>query len=371
LQNALSFVEQLSSAPKLHGQSIVICKKGSLLHDLCRKLGLEHRTVQPGRFGRFFFEFWGGYKIARSDKACIVFTLFGNAPLVSPGLYRISGFAWSNILHPEVPFWDFLPLFRQKLKELKDRVRLWASRQSHEIIVETAFLAKRARNGPFADRKVHVVKMEPSSLVRRELKNRHLERKEHNFISILYLSGPHPNKRIHLLASIFVELNRLARANKSLSYKLTVTLPPSHNYTNEVFARFKRINAFQYIDNLGVVHPNEVGKLLRRVDGVVNIARLESFSNNWVEAWVSDLPLISVNADWARASCGDAAIYIDVMDAKAAAKTIYDMYSDTTKIKTLIRASRDHLSKLGAPGDKFDAYTLIILAALNRPTVKK
>lgn len=371
LQNALSFLTQLAEKTDLRKVCIIACVSNSPIHTMCMELNFPHETFSTGILGRLYFELFGGINMAWRNRARVVFSIFGNAPLVSPGLYKISGFALSNILHPEEKFWSFLPYNKRKFKEFKDVLRLWAARQSHEIIVETEYLANRARKDMFSDKIVHVVKMEPSKLVLKSLQENDLIKNDDNIVDLLYLSGPHPNKRIHLLAEILFELNKLATHNKTCSFRLVVTLPKQHLYTRQIIAAFEKSNASDFLINLGSVQQEDVGKILRRVDGVINISKLESFSNNWVEAWAAELPLISVDADWARASCNDAAIYVDPLRVKETASRMYDLYCDRKTYNKVIQAGADQLLSLKEKGMKINQYEFIIKAAIDNISTNK
>lgn len=315
LQNALSFLTQLArlnDAPKF----IVACRAGSKVQDKCEELKLPYVAFPDSGLSRAVAEFGGLAKLARKSNAKVIFTLFGAPPIISGNVTTISGFALSNIIQREVPFWNFLPWRSRAVKQVKDWFRLQAALRSDEIILETRYLYERAKDGVFADKALHIVEMEPSALVTGS-DGENAAHSNDGFFDILYLSGPHPNKRIHLMAPIVAELDRLGIASR-----LVVTMPAATAYTRIVEQAFAGHGVEERLKNIGPVEPKNVADTLHNVDAVVNIALLESFSNNWVEAWAAKKPLISTDADWARASCGDAAIYIDPLNAKDAALKI-------------------------------------------------
>ena len=315
LQNALSFLTQLAplnDAPKF----IVACRAGSKVHDKCEELKLPYAVFPDSGLSRAVAEFGGLAKLARKSNAKVIFTLFGAPPVISGNVTTISGFALSNIIQREVPFWNFLPWRSRIVKQVKDWFRLQAALRSDEIILETRYLYERAKGGVFANKVLHIVEMEPSVLV---TASGHVKTAHGNdgFLDILYLSSPHPNKRIHLMAPIISELDHLGIASR-----LVVTMPMGAAYARVVEQAFIDNGVEERIKNIGPVEPKNVADALHNVDAVVNIALLESFSNNWVEAWTAKKPLISTDADWARASCENAAIYIDPLNAKDAALKI-------------------------------------------------
>ncbi|WP_173495830.1 MULTISPECIES: glycosyltransferase [unclassified Aliiroseovarius] len=364
MQNAVSLVIGIASIKALRLQTIIACPRGGPVHKACQAHGLTVAPIRAGLVGRIIFELGGGAWVARRNRASIVFTLFGNAPLVSPGLYRISGFALSNILTPEVDFWQDFPPVRRTLKKLKDGFRLWLAQRSHEIIVETDFLAERARNGPFRDRIVHVVKMEPSAAVLEALADRP-QRGRASEMRLLALAGPHPNKRLAAMAPIMARLKALRSQQGKAPPELLISIDGAHPQAKAISAAFEAAAAPppRFIGN---VPPTDVGALLQKVDGIINIARLESFSNNWVEAWAAGIPLISTDADWARASCGQAAIYVDPNQPEQAAERIDKAYSSPETLRALALAGNLQLSELGVQGSKIDRYAQIVMSAIER-----
>lgn len=364
LQNALSLVMGIAGRESLRRHSLIICPEGGPVHQACKENGLNVAPVLAGLIGRMLFELGGGARIARRHGAKTVFTLFGNNPLVSPGLYCISGFALSNILTPEIDFWQDLPRTRRTLKRLKDVFRLWLARRSHEIIVETDFLAQRARNGPFRDRIVHVVKMEPSAVVLKALSDRPRSDRTGE-MRLLALTSPHPNKRLSAMAPIMARLAVLRSQRGATLPEFLISIDEAHPHAKAVAAAFDTAGA-PPPRFLGKIAPSDVAAHLQEVDGIVNIARLESFSNNWVEAWAAGLPLISTDADWARASCGEAAIYVDPEQPEQAAERIDSVFSSPERLTALALAGDRQLSELGALGSKIDRYAQVLMRTAER-----
>lgn len=355
---------RLADHSELKSRSLVVCNRGSPVEEVCRVAGVRHQAISSTVIGRLIFETGGGARMARRAGIETIFTLFGNAPLVSTGLYRISGFAFSNILMPEVDFWQDLPPTKRLIKRLKDRLRIWLARRSHEIIVETDFLAKRARQGLFRDRIVHVVKMEPSAAVLELLAATSADRPPGG-MRLLALTSPHPNKQLANMAPIMKRLKELRAANGDSPPEFLISFDSEHPQARDISAAFEA-SAADPPRFIGAVDPREVATLLREVDAIVNIARLESFSNNWVEAWAAGIPLISADADWARSSCGDAAIYINPDDPDAAARRIANVFSEPDCIALLRNAGLRKLSELSANGTKNNQYYRIICEAENQ-----
>lgn len=365
LQNSLSFIRMLSYAKDVPFDYIISCRSGSIVHQYAIDLGLPHVAFAAGRGGRLFYELWRGAYFAKSMGAVCVFTLFGNPPLtMGVRVKKISGFAYSNIIQKEINFWGWLPLGQRIVKHLIDFLRLFLARRSDVIILETDYLLTRAATGVFSGKDLRVVKMAPSSLVVASLSSfgsdkSVMEREAGSVIRILYLSGAHPNKRIHFLAPLFLELFKLG-----LECRLITTLPEGQ-YLSLVRNEFEKLGIQDLHENIGPVAPENVANILYSSDAVINVAKLESFSNNWVEAWAAGLPLLVTDAQWARASCGNAAIYVDIDAPVSSAQNIYSILSSDAAVRVLVAEGRRVLSSLPTAEQRTHQYIEIIKSVLD------
>ena len=354
LQNALSFLS--SNALRNHGNYMAVCLKGGKVEEFCRGSSIPHGAIPGGGLFLVYFHFLFFLYLRLRYRVSVVFSIFGPPPIFKYGAYAVSGFAYSNILQPEIDFWGFLPLRKRVIKQVKDRLRLWMCRRADEIIVETDYLKERASSGVFKDKKVHVVNMEPSLLLG---KNRTPDESicAVEGIKVLYLAGAHPNKRIHLLSDVFKSLSKFG------SYVLVTTLPDDSSYFQDIKSRFDCLGISNCLINVGPVDPAAIAGLIGACDSMINVALLESFSNNWVEAWSFSKPLITTDAEWARASCRDAAIYVNPSDADSSALVIHKALSNPDVIRMAIENGKKNLSYLSRLGDKSSRYMSIVFSA--------
>lgn len=360
MQNSLSFLQLLSEHDPLPAY-IIFCRKGSEIEALCQSLNLHYYSIQSGNISRLLFEFYGGQRLVRKFGVKVCFTMFGGAPIICYGVYKVSGFAYSNIIQSEIDFWAFLPWSKRVLKKAIDFLRRWQALRSDELIVETEYLYERARTGVFKNKNVSLIRMAPSQLVIDGVNDDQAGlHKSNGLFSILYLAGPQPNKRVHLLAHVFSELKR-----RGYSYRLLITMPESA-YLRKVEEEFASVGASECLENLGFIRAATVGGLLKSVDAVINVANLESFSNNWVEAWAARKPLICTDADWARYSCGEAAVYVDPTNCSQAADRVHALMSDKEAVEKLIGSGLLQLQTLPSPEKRFLAYIRLINLALER-----
>lgn len=306
LQNSLSFISQLE-----RDDIVFIVRKDSLIEKALMDKNQTIISVNSGRLNRLWFELTCRKHLVASE---VCFTFFG-PPLLGSINYshNICGFAYSNLLYPEINFWWFFPLYKKCLKQLIDLYRKTLISFADEIIYETDVLLERG----LTDKKLHsivshVVKMSPSTLVSPHL----VEQSSSLFKNIsaikgkklLFLCGPQPNKRVREFLPVLKELNR----HSEIQFNIVTTIDNSAGYFADVMIKASELGVDDCVYSVGKIPPSMVSTLIASVDAVVNVALLESFSNNFSEAWCMSKPLVVTNADWGRDSCGSAAIYIDL-----------------------------------------------------------
>lgn len=360
LQNTLSFLYSFAGSKYMEQLDYcVICSKGSHIESFCLQHSITFVTVNGSFFGRLYYETMFGARLIKRLKGTILFSLFGSAPIVCPKVYKISGFAYSNIIQSDIPFWDFLPWRSKLVKIAIDAIRLYQAKKSDDIILETKYLSDRARASVFNKMNVHVIQMAPSPLLLQNLseitKSAVDARTKVEVIRLLYLSGPHPNKRIHDLAPIFLNLKKIG-----LNCLLVTTLPSDSTYFKMVLEKFSELGVRDMLENIGPIAADKIHSIIGDVNGMINVSLLESFSNNWVEAWAAQIPLIVTDADWARASCGNGALYVDIKDPGTSAVKIATLYSSNDSIERLCKDGLLQLKDLPTTVEKFESYMDII-----------
>ncbi|MEJ6496943.1 glycosyltransferase [Pseudoalteromonas lipolytica] len=363
LQNSLSFLTLLASDMQFNQLSIILCWADSDIEALCLKKGLKYHSIPYSKVNRLCFEFFGASKVVKPKD--VIFTLFGPPLLRNYGAKRINGCAYSNLFYPELDFWGFLRLPSRIIKKVIDFYRKRMLAQSDVIIFETNSLLQRAKKDIlFKNKDLQLIEMSPSVLVdsknvrKSVLRDFNSRLMKDGQIDILYLSGAHPNKRHFLLPAIIKELNSI-----NGNYRLITTLPKS-KYLERLEAEFHNRDIRECLINLGPISPEDVPSLIEATDCMCNIALLESFSNNFVEAWRMSKPLIVTDADWSRACCSTAAVYIDPIDSKKSAISINRVFSNNADLDLLALNGEKQLCNLPSREERYDMYKNIILEYL-------
>jgi|GEM_PF-1088464 len=363
LQNAKSFLETLSNDISKTKKCLILVQLGSEIEESCVTLGLNYISVRSTHFNRAYFEFQSK-ELFSNVPTC--FTLFGPPPVFSIGkTVNIIGCAYSNLFYPEIPFWSYLAFQQRCIKEAIDKIRRYLIKRADFWIFETEALKVRAIElCNFPANRVEVVRMAPSKLVSRSLIKQNgkslLSKNLQNSFKILYLSGPHPNKRLHLLPEIASAMLKSGCSR----FTFITTMDESSPYAVNVIRQFKENGLECHIENIGIVPPDNVSTVIDSCDAMCTLSLLESFSNNFVEAWQMEKPLVVTDADWSRGCCGDAALYVDPTSATNAASVFLDLINQPELCKQLTTAGRQQLRCYNTPETKLEEYFIAINKAI-------
>lgn len=315
LQNALNLINGFSELEDTDEYIYII--RSMKLKEKLEEKGLKYKIINDNIFCRLIYELF-----YFNRKKAIIFTLFGGKPLISYGCKTISGCAYSNLFYPEIDFWEYLNPLQRFKKKLIDWYRYYLTKKSDVIIFETETLKNRAELiTDFQNKRLEVVKMAVNKDLKR-LDDNNLMNSRSNTFNILYLASSHPNKRQHLIVPIAEEMRKM---NIKCKFILTMN---NNSYTDEIKESINNLKLFEYIQIIPPVSPDEISAVISNSDSLINIAKLESFSNNFVEAWTFQKPLIVTEADWSRDNCKNAALYINPEDPEASANAIIRLIND-------------------------------------------
>lgn len=355
LQNSLSFIDVLSEDRDKKHQYLAIVRHGSPLQSACETGGVDFIPVAAGALNRLRFEL-RCRELFSEGQVC--FTYFG-PPMVGSSRYclNVVGCAYSNLFYPDIPFWSYLSRKQRFVKELVDDLRRRMISAADYWIFETDILRRRALDlCGFPENRVGVVRMAPSELVSpqrvKPLLRQHFQRSLPEGFRFLFLSGPHSNKRIHLLADIAQNMQYHGYTN----FFFVTTMDETHAYTVHVKSEFARRHVQGRLVNIGPIPAEDVATLIDVADALCNFSILESFSNNFVEAWRMRRPLIVTDAEWAIGSCGDAAFYINLENLEETVEALGHIMTDSALRSKIVANGDRQLTAYPTAQRKYELY---------------
>ena len=369
LSNALSFLNQLNQSP-LKNKFLIVLRKKSPLESSCLHLGLDFIGLKGSLLHRLAFEFFGAKRLCKKYSIGCVFTLFGTPPLNLGEIRTVTGFARSNIIEREAGFWDFKGVSKY-LYKIKDFLIEILARRSDVIIVETKRLKRLClNNNVFPFSQIRLVEMQPNSMLAKKLFELSprvpTNIKGSRFFDILYLAGAQKNKRIEKSARIIYEIRRQFYEQKLVDFfgepRLITTVGES-SYLSVIRENFENFNIPFCHKDIGAVPAESLCEVISSATCLINIARLESFSNNWVESWASGRILLSTNKEYARENIGNYGFYFDVDDLGNLQEDV-SMFINCLKnneaIQSMLESARESVQMSIHEQSKFDRYMRIL-----------
>jgi glycosyltransferase involved in cell wall biosynthesis len=315
----LNFLHALQKINDPKNNYYFIVAKNSLIHQFMSDNKCAGYYVFPNNpIRRIFYELINSKKIIKKHNINIIYTYFGFG-LFPKEVLQISGAADSNILFPEINFWEGYKRFALLKRKLIDKYRVWGLKNVNGIIFENKELENRFNK--LIDSKAMVTTILPSINLDYHKKEYLLSPDISGMKKGLFLCGWHLNKNILLIPQIASFLKE-----KRIKFHFILTAPQDGSSLHKRFLSLvSHYGVNDYITITGPVRKDELYSLYQQIDIVFLLSKLESFSNNIIEAWNYKKLLIITDKSWAKSICGEAAIYVDRNDAFRIAKQIEEI----------------------------------------------
>lgn len=266
----------------------------------------------------------------------IIYSYFG-VGLFLRKIPQVSGSADSNLYYPEVDFWSHYSGIGRFKKWIIDQYRIWGLKKSSAVIYENEVLEKRGRK-IFNLKQTKYIKPSVNFEIRNDVYVLPLVKSRDTKIG-LFLCGWQLNKNIMLIP----DLARLF-SEKGCDFRFIITAPEDNS---EICSAFKeRVRKFEVEEKVYIVGsiPKEyLASLYGQVDFVFLLSLLESFSNNIIEAWYFNKPLVISDEEWARSICGKGAVYVARDKPDGIVNTVLDVISDRRLLVDILNGGRNQL----------------------------
>ena len=350
---AMAFVEEVVSRGA-EGDFKFIVARHSTLDALCRQFGLNVLyRVSPNPIVRMIEEIFIVTRMIQKHPPKVIYSYFGFGCFISKVPQAI-GAADSNIFYPEMDFWVEYSGVKKITKRLIDQFRIFGLTHADLVIFENPALMARAQKQLSLKNCCYIP---PSIRASENSEDDGIYRRAGTEISILFLCGWQLNKNIMLIPQLLV-------AARKRGIDLRVKFSASFDGTR-ISREFRRQlcegGVADKVEMLGTVERSAFSSLYASVDVVMLLSKLESFSNNISESWLFKTPLIITDADWSRAICGDAAIYVDRDKVDKVLDAVLFARKDTNRV-SIVTKGCEELNNLPSSADRFD----LELAALKR-----
>lgn len=314
-----------------------------------------HRLHCPSSMlRRAWFERTELQSFIRENRIVVIKTLFGAGLPHAPEVTSVVGVAYPIICYPDSPYWRYLPLRAAVRQRIKNAVRRWRLHAADQVIVETPVMQRRiATHCGLAATRVEVVPPAPSDYLhtaRRRLRG-------DAPLTFLFLSGPSPHKNLWRLPAV---ASALTKAGAEGRFRFLITCERHALRTPaEALA-----TAASHFDFRGPVESREIQSLYDEADVLVNLSDLESFSNNYMEAWKANVPLLVSDRDFAREICGDSALYCEPHDIDDIAAQMLAFVRGEVDVRALVASGVSRLRPLGNQDTRMERIRSMLLSCV-------
>lgn len=305
----LNLIKGIEKLNKNKLDLLFIAASGTKLADELKVLGYQTILTSVDPKIRILHEWWLSRKLKRL-KVDIVYTVFGYAN-ISKSIPQVCGVADSNLFYPEVDFWADYKGFKRYVKRLIDTYRLSGYLAANGLIFENADIHRRySEKYPNINLTAFI---RPSFVADINYNDEQLKVNLKNGSHVgLFLCGWQFNKGIMKIPQIL----KISR-DYSFDLEIILTAPDNGSKIHKSFIdECIRYGVIDKVHIIGIIDKKKLASLYYMVDYVFLISKLESFSNNIIEAWNYKRLLVTSDLDWARAICRNAALYVNRDDAE-------------------------------------------------------
>jgi len=151
---------------------------------------------------------------------------------------------------------------------------------------------------------------------------------------LLVLSRYYAHKNIEAIVECF---DKHRRELQDVGVIITVAIDQHRNVAS-LLADIRHKGLEDAIINVGPLTQAELPAYYKSVDAVLLPTLLESLSGTYIEAMTFKKPIITSDMDFARETCGDAAIYFDPRSPDAMAESILRLKTDRELRDSLVAA---------------------------------
>lgn len=318
----LNFLYSLLSIDRKRYSFHFFVANGSKIHRYLSDRGDVDFTIAPANpVKRILFEMFVSKYILNKKNIDIIYSYFGLG-LFDKKIPQVSGSADSNLFFPEIDFWQEYKGLNRIKKKVVDQYRIYALKRATAVIFENEVLELRARE-IYRLKKTKYIK--PSINFSSDSTEFSLPNSLSDSVPKgLFLCGWQLNKNVMLIPKIAYELK-----NKNIPFHFILTAPMDRSSECIEFMRLLDLYSVEdMVSIVGLVQKEELESLYEKVDFVFLLSKLESFSNNIIEAYYYRKLLFVSNELWSRSICGEAAVYVDRDSEKDIANTIVKFLSD-------------------------------------------
>jgi len=283
----------------------------------------------------------------------VVFTFFGPA-YVSFSKPHLCGVADGWVTHGGYWAWKTM----RGIKDVSRSICLVAYKaymyRKADAWVTEAMIAKKglARRLCIAERRIGIV---PNNCGEHYLQTasfpRHTDPK--GKLRILCMAAYYRHKNLEIIPAVAKALEACMPGRE---FEFVLTLPPDIEATGRILRYAQNLGVSHHLVNVGYVPVNDGPGLYKSCHLLFLPSVLETSSANYPEAMAMGLPIVTVDLDFARSICQQAALYFEPMNPSSAASEIAKLCLDPALWDRLVNKGKTVLAQIPSAVERYEMY---------------
>lgn len=343
VQVGLSILQNLANDPEF---KVIVAASPQIDHQLSNEIKSKFIAYKKFENVSMLNKIKQGKQLAAFEEAFrpdLTFCVFG--PVYwKPKAKFLQGFALPKMLYPESR-----KNYPNKLDRIKEEIidsvkALFFKNNSDFVVVETeTFRLRLLQKFELSPEKVFVIHNSYSPAFKKSiLENRENISPENNQINIFVPGGYYRHKNYESLPKIAAELLKINQQKKFCFY---LSLDPASRGWLNILKLAKDLGVTDYIKTLGHIPNSEIGKVYLRSHIIMSLSSAEASTAVYPEAMCAKRPLIISNTDFAHASCGNAALYVDPFHPAEIAEKIFYLSNHPELVSELVENGEEIFTK--------------------------
>ncbi len=356
VQLALNFLVKIQGIERQNMNYFILLPNSGVLSKMDTKnLKFPFAHAPTSSFlKRAYFEYISFPRLVKRNNVNKVFTFFGAGLPHKKSVKSIVSVAYPIICYDESPYWKYISTSEKVKKKIINFIRKTRLKKANIIIAETEIMKDRLSKTLKLEKSVIKVIPPATSAF---LEEKSFKTKNSSVVKFLLLSGYASHKNLWRLLELSSEIEKLD-INFDFKFMITGSLEDFLRMNHSVSIDNKLVERrFQF---LGSVHPASLQDVYENCNFLINLSDLESFSNNYMEAWKTATPLIVSDRDFARSICLDSALYIEPHNVRDMAYKIISHVNNPELIERMVKIGKELYGKLPSQEEKLDILLNII-----------
>lgn len=312
---------------------VALVPAGAGYEDVCREHDIRYLAFPRGRAylaWRLWFDLVLVPRLAREHGVDAIFSMGNHGPLDTP-VPHVLLFHSPAYIYDEAEWGSRFTARERLAARVQKQLFAASARRAEAVIAQTRVAGDRLvrRFGLDADR----VRVVPNAVTLEHAdgapatsaQSARMQEVARGRTKVLTLARYYPHKNLEFVVETAARLRDAG--DDRLVFFITVE-PEQDPRVPRLLDSITRLGLEDRVVNLGQVPFDALPSIYGEADLVFLPTLLESHSGSYLEALRYGVPIVTSDKDFAREACGDGALYIDPLDAAAAARTFAGLATD-------------------------------------------